>query len=381
MAEAARQGDKLNVFISYSRDDLDFADQLDASLQLGGFERTIDRRGISGGEDWKTRLGALIRDADTVVFVLSPSSARSDICAWEVAEAVRLGKRILPVLCRRLEGASPPPQLAALDYIFFYAEPNFPGSGFGTGLVRLVSALNTDLEWLREHTRYLQRATEWNAGGRPVNRLLSGSDIATAKDWAARRPKNAPEPTALQLDFVKASETEDIRQQSAEAQRLREMAEALAEREKAQEREAAARKSEAAAQRREAEQARRVARRTAVGLAAAVVLALLAGSFAIYAIKERDQAQVQESLALSATSRALATLAQEASKAGDQPTAMLLALEALPDPGFGGARPWSSEAAAALHQAWLRSREMALAGHRGRVRSVSFSPYGARVAT
>jgi hypothetical protein len=32
MAGAAGQGGKLNVFISYSRDDLDFADQLDASL-------------------------------------------------------------------------------------------------------------------------------------------------------------------------------------------------------------------------------------------------------------------------------------------------------------------------------------------------------------
>jgi len=37
MAEAAGQGDKLNVFISYSRDDLDFADQLDAALGLAGF--------------------------------------------------------------------------------------------------------------------------------------------------------------------------------------------------------------------------------------------------------------------------------------------------------------------------------------------------------
>jgi TIR domain len=98
-----------------SRDDLAFADQLDASLQLGGFETTIDRRGISGGEDWKARLGALIRDADTVVFVLSPSSARSDICAWEVEEAARLGKRIIPVLRRSLDGAKPPQQLADLN--------------------------------------------------------------------------------------------------------------------------------------------------------------------------------------------------------------------------------------------------------------------------
>ena len=220
MAGSAHPGDKLNVFISYSRDDLVFADQLDAALGLGGFETTIDRHGISGGEDWKKRLGALIRDADTVVFVLSPSSARSDICAWEVEEAVRLGKRIIPVLCCPLEGASPPQHLTDLNYIFFYAEPKSPGSGFGTGLVRLTAALNTDLDWLREHTRYLQRASEWDAGGRAANRLLSGSDIATAKAWAACRPKDAPEPTPLQLDFIKASELEESRQRSAEAQRL-----------------------------------------------------------------------------------------------------------------------------------------------------------------
>jgi hypothetical protein len=106
---------KLRVFISYSRDDLDFADQLDAALNAYGFECVIDRHGISGGEDWKLRLGNLISEADTVVFVLSPTSARSEICGWEVEEAARLGKRILPVNCRPLEGMSPPPRLRDLN--------------------------------------------------------------------------------------------------------------------------------------------------------------------------------------------------------------------------------------------------------------------------
>src|SRR5262249_50021268 len=152
------------------------------------------------------------------VFVLSPTSANSDICRWEVNEAVRLGKRILPVLCRPLDGASPPPQLHNLNYIFFYEEPKSPGSGFGTGMVRLVEALNTDLDWLRGHTRLLQRASEWEVGGRLSNRLLSGEDIRLAKAWAARRPKEAPAPTALHLDFIKASEDWQTRQESAEHQ-------------------------------------------------------------------------------------------------------------------------------------------------------------------
>jgi hypothetical protein len=287
MAESAQQGGKLNVFISYSRDDLAFADQLDASLQLGGFETTIDRRGISSGEDWRARLGALIRDADTVVFVLSPSSAQSPICVWEVEEAFRLGKRILPVICCPLGGAKSPRQLADLDYIFFYAEPKFPGSGFGSGLLRLASALNTDLDWLREHTRYLRLAKEWEEVGKPPDRrLLSAADIALARAWVGSRPPKAPEITPLQVDFIQASEAEDERQRSAEAQRQ---------------------KHEAEAQKREAEQAKRVARRTMMGLAAAVVLALAASGFAFVAYQQRQTAL-----------RATATANTERNKADEQ---------------------------------------------------------------
>ena len=86
---------KLKVFVSYSRNDLDFADQLVAALELCGFEATIDRHGISGGEAWQQRLGALILEADTVVFVsatgrsrrrigLASASSRSWCARWAV---------------------------------------------------------------------------------------------------------------------------------------------------------------------------------------------------------------------------------------------------------------------------------------------------------
>src|SRR6516225_9640095 len=261
---------KLRVFISYSRDDLNFADQLDAALNLCGFECLIDRHDISGGEDWKRRLGNLISEADTVVFVLSPSSARSPICDWEVEEAARLNKRILPVNCKPLEGASAPPRLRELNYIFLYEEPKLPSSGFGTGLASLIAALNTDFEWLRDHTRYLQRAIEWDTGGRPANRLLSGDDIAEAKAWVARRRKGAPEPTALQLDFIRASEEEAAARLSEQRKQLEAVAAAQAERETALHDREAALKQAADAQRTRA-------RIRNIALVVVSILAVLAG--------------------------------------------------------------------------------------------------------
>jgi TPR repeat protein len=278
---------KLRVFISYSRVESDFADQLQAALQTCGFECVIDREDISGGEDWKTRLSALIAESDTVVFVLSPSSARSEICGWEADQSAELGKRILPVVCRSLGDASLPARLRGLNYIFFYAEPAEPGSGFGHGLKSLSEALNTDFEWLREHTRYLQRASEWNDGGRPSNRLLTGSDIAQAKTWAARRPKTAPEPTALQLDFIRASEAEAEAQSSAEFQRLKAMQEANAQRE------AALREKEAAVERAQDEQKRRARTEKARNLLVVVSVVVAAATLLLawFAQNERKHAE------------------------------------------------------------------------------------------
>ena len=290
---------KLRVFISYSRDDLKFADQLDAALGTYGFECLIDRHGISGGEDWKRRLGKLISEADTVVFVLSPDSARSEICDWEVEEAARLNKRILPIICRPLEGANPPARLRDRNYIFFYDEPKLPGSGLGTGLANLIAALNTDFDWLREHTRYLQRATEWDSRGRPANRLLSGDDIAEAKAWATRRPKNAPEPTALHLDFIRASGEEAEARSSEQHKQLEAIAAAQAERE------TALHKAEDAQQKRAA-----MARIRNIALVAVSILAVVAGLLGWSAEQQRKTAEQQRLTAEQEKERADDTLAR-----------------------------------------------------------------------
>src|SRR5262245_11996975 len=98
MAGVREQG-KLKVFISYSRVDEAFADELKLGLEDKGYAVEIDKQSIRQGEEWKARLGKLITACDTVVFVLS---ARSHVCHWEVDEAHVQAKRIVPVLHREL---------------------------------------------------------------------------------------------------------------------------------------------------------------------------------------------------------------------------------------------------------------------------------------
>ena len=260
---------RLRVFISYSRKDFVFTDQLEAALTACGFDCALDRHDISGGDRWNDRVRVLISDSDTIVFVLTPASAASEICALEVEESVKLGKRIIPVVSSPLGAVKPPDRLGALNYIFFYPEQKDPGSGFGTGLKKLVDALRTDLGWLRLHTRYLQRATEWVEGGRPANRLLLGDDVTEAKDWIAHRPQSAAQPTPAQLDFILASEQEERARSDAERQQLDAIKVAQAARE------VALQKAEAAIRRAQEEQARRKKIQTLRNIALMVVSVLV----------------------------------------------------------------------------------------------------------
>jgi hypothetical protein len=156
----AHGGDaKLRVFVSYSRKDDAFAQELVTGLEFGGFQPYLDKHDIAAGEEWETRLGRLIEAADTVVFVISPDAVASECCAWEVKRTTELKKRLLPIVWRAVPEAEVPPRLKQLNYIFFDKPHSFAPS-----LAALAAALRTDLDWIREHTRLGEAALlcEWD---------------------------------------------------------------------------------------------------------------------------------------------------------------------------------------------------------------------------
>jgi formylglycine-generating enzyme required for sulfatase activity len=198
------------VFISYSRKDMAFADRLEAALKARDFEVLIDRTEIYAFEDWWKRIEALIGQADTIVFVLSPDAVKSEVAVKEVAYAASLNKRFAPIVCRRVEDTTVPDELRRLNFIFFDDPERFEASAD-----MLANALETDINWIRQHTEYGQAERRWSSAGRPNGLLLQPPTLDLAEYWLASRPRNAPEPTEEIRSYVIAS-----RKQTRASQRL-----------------------------------------------------------------------------------------------------------------------------------------------------------------
>ncbi len=198
------------VFVSYSRRDGAFAAILVTHLEARAFQPFLDRTDIAPGEPWQDRLAGLIRVADTMVFLVGPDSSHSAICEWEVTEAARLGKRIIPLVCRPTDDAAIPAALARLNFIFA-TEPE----DMANAMARLDHGLRQDIGWVREHTRLTEIAVRWDDGGRKRSQALRGSDLEAAERWLSHPPGQSGHPTVLHRDLVRFSRR---------AQRLRQRA-------------------------------------------------------------------------------------------------------------------------------------------------------------
>jgi TIR domain len=189
----------MKVFISYAREDVDFVDRLRGSLLRRGFEPLVDRNNIQALDEWKKQLGRLIRRADAAIFVLSPAWLASEMCAWELQRANRLGKRLAPIV-KEEPGAKVASTLSALQYIFF-TDPNTLDEQADA----LCNALQSDAAWSGAHTRYLDLAERWEELRRPDHHCLKGKELKDAAQWLRKRPAVGAAPTELQKQFIRRS--------------------------------------------------------------------------------------------------------------------------------------------------------------------------------
>lgn len=361
-----------DVMISYSRRDAAFVRRLHDALQEHGQDVWVDWQDIPLSADWWQEIATAVEQADTFVFVISPDSMSSPICNLEIDHARDHGKRLIPILHREtdLDDALTSIQdkpladntrkvlgdrtmeqvlrenwnaVARHNWIYFVDDGDFDQS-----LERLLTAMQTDLEHLRQHTRLLTRAVEWQQRGRNKDLLLTGQALDEAENWLSSSIDKDPRPTPLHAEYIADSRDE--------------------------------------AQRR----SRALLTMVTVALVISLLLAVLAGFLAFYANGQRalanDNAQIadeQREIALSNAYEAQSLLWANNALAlqnGDTPLAITLALEAVrvPNPPPLAKRTLAEVAFAAGP---IRRIATDIENGSAAVNAVAISPDGRFVAT
>lgn len=125
-------GQRLRVFISYSRQDMARADRLEIELNRLGFDAWIDRSKLQGGQIWEIELQTAIQECHAFILMVSSASNGSHYVRSEWQYAINLKKTIIPLMFEDI-------QISFLLSPFQYID--FIKNSFEESLNRLITAL------------------------------------------------------------------------------------------------------------------------------------------------------------------------------------------------------------------------------------------------
>jgi len=88
-----------DIFISYSRKDRDKLDELVPLFRtVYGNNSVWFDNDIQGGDNWWSRILQEIYKCKLFIFLVSDTSLDSEYCQKEIQEALRLSRRVLPIV-------------------------------------------------------------------------------------------------------------------------------------------------------------------------------------------------------------------------------------------------------------------------------------------
>jgi hypothetical protein len=206
-----------DVFVSYSRIDQDFVRVLHQALVQSQCDAWVDWEDIPLSADWWNEIQSGIEAADTFLFVMSPDSLKSEVCRKEIDCAAANHKRMMPIV--RRDGFTRdlvPPALGKHNWLFFRESDDFDAA-----FKALIDTLDTDLDYVKFHTRLLVRSREWENNHKTEDYLLRGQDLDLTEAWLAQGEEKSPRPTALQRDYVYQSRQAAMARQRQQSQRLK----------------------------------------------------------------------------------------------------------------------------------------------------------------
>ena len=197
-----------DIFLSYSRKDKDFVRKLYDALVAKNREVWVDWEDIPFASDWRAEIFAGIDSANNFLFVISPDSAASPVCNEELQHGIANKKRLVPILFRETPPESLNTAISSHNWIYFRESDDFDKA-----IEALIQTLDTDLDYVRMHTRLLVRAREWNNKAKNSSFCLRGEDLRDAEQWLANSSGKQPAPSPLHLAFIAASRQAAIARQ------------------------------------------------------------------------------------------------------------------------------------------------------------------------
>ncbi len=197
--------DYSDVFISYRRKDVEITKQLYEALKAERREVWVDWEDIPPGSvEFTEDIRRGIEGADAFIAILSPDYLESDYCLNELAYAIQLNKRLVPIVSRKFEGQQVPQGISHVNWIYFCEHAGHANT-FEEAFPKLRAALETDFAHSRMHTRLLLRAKEWESKGFDDSFLLKGKETQEAEIWLSAGLSKIPEPTELHTRYIFAS--------------------------------------------------------------------------------------------------------------------------------------------------------------------------------
>jgi len=107
---------KPNIFMSYSRREVGFVDDLTSRLEKNGYKVWLDYRTLVPGTPWKEQIDAGLNYSDTVLLVVSQASMASKYVELEWRHFLDMKKRLILLI---FEAVDLPKELEAYEWVDF----------------------------------------------------------------------------------------------------------------------------------------------------------------------------------------------------------------------------------------------------------------------
>ena len=192
------------IYISFARNDSDFARRLNNDLQINGRVTWMEQSYIPNGVDYQEETFKAIESSDNYLIIVSPQAILSPYCRDELEYAHALGKRIIIVKYRDCDiNLITTPDIQ-------YTEVNFEflSNRYAECFSNLLRILDVDRAYIRHHNLLSQKALEWEQNNFDTDLLLRGTELLAAIDWFknANEMEKNPAPSSLQIKLIKKSE-------------------------------------------------------------------------------------------------------------------------------------------------------------------------------